>query len=95
MATRGSTNLNRILKVTAHLLFEKGQNVAEVHNLMQGFVDRAMIMKWRQAYCDLHGLASDTDRPYYKQRLPLPPIDWDSVEIEELEKRRHSEQDWF
>lgn len=95
MATRGSTNLNRILKVTAHLLFERGQNVGEVYNLMQGFVDRNMLDRWFRAYCALHGKPSDTNRDYYHHRLPMPPIDWDSVNVEELEARKQSAQDWF
>lgn len=95
MATRGSTNLNRILKVTAHLLFEKGQNVSEVFNLMQGFVDRIMLERWFRAYCALHGKPSDENRDYYGHRLPMPPIDWDGVDVGQLEARTQSAQDWF
>jgi hypothetical protein len=95
MATRGSTNLNRILKVTAHLLFEKGQNVSDVFNLMQGFVDRVMLERWFRAYCSVHGKPSDSNRDYYKHRLPMPPIDWDAVNVEEFEARTQSAQDWF
>lgn len=95
MGTRGSTNLNRILKVTAHLLFEKGQNVSDVFSLMQGFVDRPMLERWFRAYCAVHGKPSDTNRDYCSHRLPMPPIDWGAVRIEELEARKQSAQDWF
>lgn len=95
MATRGSTNLNRILKVTAHLLFEKGQNVGEVHNLMQGFVDRPMLQKWHESYCSSLAIPFDSNRPEYKSRIPLPPIDWDGVQIEDLEEKTESAQASF
>jgi hypothetical protein len=95
MATRGSTNLNRILKVTAHLLFEKGQSVSDIFNLMQGFVDRKMLEQWYRAYCAVHGKPTDINRDYCSHRLPLPPIDWDGVNVDEFEARTQSAQDWF
>lgn len=95
MATRGSTNLNRILKVTAHLLFEKGQSVGEVHGLMQSFVDHAMLQKWYVAYCQNNGVPTDTNQKTYKRRMPMPPIDWEAITIDKLEERTESGLDWL
>jgi hypothetical protein len=93
MAAKGGANLNRILKITAHLLFEKGQSVSDVFGLMQGFVDRAMLERWFRAYCALHGNVSDAGEG--RHRLPMPPIDWDAVTVDQLNARTQSAQDWF
>jgi hypothetical protein len=95
MATKGSTNLNRILRVTAHLLFEKGQGVSEVHGLMQNFVERPMLANWYQSYCENNGLPTDINRPHSKARLPMPPIDWDAITIPDLEAKTQAQLDWF
>lgn len=95
MATKGSTNLNRILRVTAHLLFEREQGVAEVYGLMQGFVERPMLEKWYRSYCENNGLPVDVNRQKYRSRLPMPPIDWDAIRIPDLEAKTQSAMDWF
>jgi hypothetical protein len=95
MATKGSTNLNRILKVTAHLLFERGQSVEEIYGLMQGFVQREMLQKWYSAYCSQNGIPSDTNQKRYKRRMPMPPIDWAAITIGDLEERTESALDWL
>lgn len=95
MATRGSSNLNRILKVTAHLLFEKGQGVSEVHGLMQSFVERNMLQKWYVAYCANNGIPTDTNQREYKRRMPMPPINWEAISIDKLEERTESGLDWL
>jgi hypothetical protein len=95
MHTKGSTNLNRILRVTAHLLFEKGQDVGEVYGLMQGFVDRHMLQKWYEAYCSHNGLPNDVNRKKNKFRLPMPPISWEEVTLEALEEKTQSHLDWL
>ncbi len=95
MATRGSSNLNRILKVTAHLLFERGQEVSDVYSLMQSFVDRSMLQKWYQSYCENNGVAIGEDRKSYKRRMPMPPINWEAITINDLEERTESQLDWL
>lgn len=95
MATRGSTNLNRILKVTAHLLFERGQSVEEIYGLMQSFVQREILQKWYAAYCANNGIPTDTNQKKYKRRMPMPPIDWDAITISDLEERTESGLDWL
>jgi hypothetical protein len=95
MPTRGGSSLNRILKVTAHLLFEKGQEVSDVYGLLQGFVDRAMLEKWFRAYRSLHGIGATNENEERADRIPLPPIDWDAVNVNDLNKLTQSEQVWF
>lgn len=95
MTTRGSTNLNRILRVTAHLLFEKGQGVSEVYGLMQSFVERSMLEKWYRSYYESNGLPSDINQAKPRRRMPMPPIDWNAISVEGLRKQTQSEQDWF
>lgn len=95
MATRGSTNLNRILRVTAHLLFERGQGVEEVYGLMQSFVQREMLAKWYRAYCENNGLPTDINQRKYKRRMPMPPIDWEAITVKDLEERTQSGLDWL
>jgi hypothetical protein len=95
MATKGSTNLNRILRVTAHLLFERGQSVNEIHNLMQGFVDQGMLAKWYQAYRENTPLPIEDEAKARRRRMPLPPIDWDAITLQKLEEKTQSNLDWF
>lgn len=100
MATPASTNLNRILKVTANLLFEKQEDPKDVARLLQGFVTNAMVREWYEAYCKTNGISRDTNLKTHKRRLPIPPIDWKSVETTTLdamltpEPEDHPEPEW-
>ena len=97
MPTRASTSLNRILRVTVNLLFEKGESVQAIANLMQGFVDRRMIQDWYEKYCEINGIATDANSEYKKKtrKIPVAPIDFEKVTLDELEKRKDSEWDDF
>jgi len=87
MPTRGGTSLNRILRVTANLLFEKGESVSAISGLMQGFVDRRMIQEWYEKYCEINGLATEQNSDYKKRtrKIPVAPIDFKSVTLDDLE----------
>jgi protein involved in sex pheromone biosynthesis len=89
MPTRASTSLNRILRVTANLLFEKGESVQAISNLMQGFVDRRMIQDWYEKYCQVNGLATDVNSEYKKltRKIPVAPIDFKAVTLDNLKSK--------
>lgn len=88
MVTRGATSLNRILRVTANLLFERGEDVQAIANLMQGFVDRRMIQSWYEKYCEINGVPTSINQSgRAKRKIPVAPIDFDQVTLEELEKK--------
>jgi hypothetical protein len=97
MPTRASTSLNRILRVTVNLLFEKGESVQAIANLMQGFVDRRMIQEWYEKYCEINGMPTETNSDYKKKtrKIPVAPIDFEKVTLDELEKRKESEWNDF
>ena len=90
MPTRASTSLNRILRVTVNLLFEKGENVQAIANLMQGFVDRRMIQEWYEKYCEINGIAtretSSNKEPV--GRIPAAPIDFQKVTLNEFKEKQ-------
>ncbi len=92
MPTRGGTSLNRILRVTANLLFEKGESVSAISGLMQGFVDRRMIQEWYEKYCEINGLATEQNSDYKKRtrKIPVAPIDFKSVTLDDLESKKES-----
>jgi hypothetical protein len=86
MATVGGSHLNRILRTTANLLFEKGEDPASVINLLQGFVAPSMVRKWHQRYQETHALTgADTSRKAVR-RMPMPPIDFEAIELKSLEQ---------
>lgn len=97
MPTRASTSLNRILRVTVNLLFEKGESVQAIANLMQGFVDRRMIQEWYEKYCEINGLATEenSDHKSLTRRIPVAPVDFEKVTLDEFEKRKESNWDDF
>lgn len=90
MSTKGATNLNRILRVTAKLLFEKGEDVPAVANLLQGFVTPAMVRDWYERYCEVNGLEGSVNSKKQYKRMPMPPIDFQAVEIKKLEEMMES-----
>ena len=86
MSTKGATNLNRILRITAKLLFEKGEDVPSVANLLQGFVTPTMVRDWHERYCEVNGLQQSVNSKRSCRRLPMPPIDFQAVQIQRLEE---------
>lgn len=86
MSTKGATNLNRILRITAKLLFEKGEDVSSVANLLQGFVTPSMVRDWYERYCSVNGLETSVNSRKNCRRLPMPPIDFQAVQIKKLEE---------
>lgn len=86
MATIASTNLNRLLRLTANLLFEKKEDPKNVTRLMEGFVTNAMVNSWYEQYCKTNGISTDTNLTSHKRRLPMPPIDWNGVDVQQIDK---------
>jgi hypothetical protein len=86
LSTTASTQLNRILRTTANLLFEKGEDAPAVINLLQGFVAPAMVRRWHQRYQEVHGLAGADTSKRDLRRLPMPPIDYNAVELKSMEQ---------
>ena len=79
--TQGATSLNRILWVLANLLFEKGSGVEDVHRLTQAFISKGQLRVWFEKYRAVNGWQEHT---VYNTRIPLPPIDWSSVSVEQM-----------
>lgn len=92
MVTRAATSLNRILRVTANLLFERGEDVQAIANLMQGFVDRRMIQSWYEKYCEINGLSTQENSAHkgMTRKIPVAPIDFEKVTLEDLEDKKES-----
>lgn len=88
VVTQASTNLNRILRVTANLLFEKNEDPANVVKLLSGFVAPAMIQAWYTKYCQVNGIESSVNFSQRRKarRMPMPPIDWKAVDIKTLDE---------
>jgi hypothetical protein len=74
------------LRVTANLLFEKGEDPKDVARLVQGFVAPTMVYTWYDKYCEVNGLSKNINRKSGKRRMPMPPIDWDAVKIKTLDE---------
>jgi len=85
MGTKGATNLNRILRLTANLLFERGEDVPSVAKLLEGFVAPAMVRGWYERYCEVNGLEKPVNSKRRYKRMPMPPIDFESVTIARLQ----------
>lgn len=92
MPTRAATGLNRILRVTVNLLFEKGESVSAVSAFMQGFVDRRMIQEWYEKYCKINGITTETNSDYKNRtrKIPAAPINFELVTLNELESKKES-----
>jgi hypothetical protein len=86
MSTKGASSLNRILRVTAKLLFEKGEDVTSVVNLLQGFVTPTMVRDWYERHCEVNGLPTSSNSKRSCRRLPMPPIDFQAVTLQKLEE---------
>ena len=86
MSTKGASSLNRILRVTAKLLFEKGEDVPAVANLLQGFVTPTMVRDWYERHCEVNGIPTAVNSKRSCRRLPMPPIDFQAVQIQKLEE---------
>ena len=88
MVTRAATSLNRILRVTANLLFERGEDVQAIANFMQVFVDRRMVQSWYEKYCEINGVGTDENASNkMKKRIPVAPIDFEKVTLNDLEEK--------
>ena len=84
--TEGSRNLSRILKLTANLLFEKGEDPQNVYRLLEGFVARRQVHTRYEKYCSINGVPTTQNLKAYKRRVPVPPIDWEGVKLDEIGK---------
>jgi hypothetical protein len=93
MSTRASTSLNRILRVTVNLLFEKGESVQAISGLMQGFVDRRMIQEWYEKYCQINGIPTErnSDNKKMTRKIPVAPIDFEKVTLDEIKEKAEGE----
>lgn len=92
MVTRAATSLNRILRVTANLLFERGEDVQAIANFMQGFVDRRMVQSWYEKYCEINGISTDANSTNkgMTRKIPAAPIDFEKVTLDNLEDKKES-----
>lgn len=86
MSTRAATSLNRILRVTASLLFEKGEDVPTVSKFLEGFVSPKMVRDWHDRYCEVNGLEKTANSKRSYRRMPMPPIDFKAIELKALEQ---------
>jgi hypothetical protein len=86
MSTKAATSLNRILRVTASLLFEKGEDVPTVAGFLEGFVSPKMVRDWHDRYCEVNGIEKTANSKRSYRRMPMPPIDFNAIKLEELEK---------
>jgi hypothetical protein len=76
-------SLNKLLRLLANLLFEKGASAPEVARTLSGHVEPRVVRSWHEKYQQLHGFESRSKTPG-RIRLPVPPIDWDAVTIETI-----------
>lgn len=86
MSTTGATSLNRILRVTANLLFQQGEDVPSVAKFLSGFVAPAMVRSWYERYCEVNGLDQPVNSKRRLRRMPMPPIDFEAVAVTDLER---------
>lgn len=57
-----------------------------VANLLQGFVTPAMVREWYERYCSVNGIELSTNSKRSLRRMPMPPIDFQAIEIKKLEE---------
>lgn len=57
-----------------------------VANLMQGFVTPTMVRDWYERYCEVNGLENSVNSKKQYRRMPMPPIDFQAIEIKKLEE---------
>lgn len=55
-------------------------------NLMQGFVTPTMVRDWYERYCEVNGLEGSANSKKRYRRMPMPPIDFQAIEIKKLEE---------
>lgn len=55
-------------------------------NLMQGFVTPTMVRDWYERYCEVNGLEGSVNSKKRYRRMPMPPIDFQAIEIKKLEE---------
>jgi len=84
MPARAATTLNRILRVTANLLFEKGEDPSDVARFLGEFADRRTVNAWHQSFCETNGVRSQGFAKKFR-RLPMPPIDFEKISLESLQ----------
>jgi len=73
----------RLFRLLANLLFEKGENAADVTRTLEGFVEPRVVRNWYTKYQQLNGYPNRFSNPQ-RFRLPVPPIDWDAITIETI-----------
>ena len=73
----------RLFRLLANLLFEKGENSADVSRTLEGFVEPRIVRKWYAKYQQLNAYPDRSENPR-RLRLPVPPIDWDAITIETI-----------
>lgn len=56
-----------------------------VANLLQGFVTPTMVRDWYERYCEVNGLERSANSKKTYKRMPMPPIDFQAIEIKKLE----------
>lgn len=66
-------------------MFEKGEDVSAVAGLLQGFVAPAMVRGWHERYCSMHGVSGAEISKNKIKRMPMPPIDFSKIKVEDLE----------
>jgi len=86
MSTKAATSLNRILRVTASLLFEKGEDVPAVAKFLEGFVSPKMVRDWHDRYCEVNGLQKTANSKKSYRKMPMPPIDFNAIKLDALEQ---------
>jgi len=56
-----------------------------------------MIQEWYEKYCEINGTATEenSDNKHLTRKIPVAPIDFEKVTLDELEKRKESNWDDF
>lgn len=80
-----AANLNKILRLTANLLFEKGETPKDVYRLMSAFVEKTKVDTWHRNFMAMNGYQNRQKDRAGHWRLPLPPINWDAITVESLQ----------
>jgi hypothetical protein len=72
--------LDKVLRITACILFERGEKFSSVKTLLYGLVKESTLKIWYKKHRRLHGNFHDT------RRIPAPPIDFEKIAISDLEE---------
>ena len=77
------TNLNRILRTTAILLFDKGEGLTDVQRFLYGVEPSHQVKEWYVRHRKINGV---TEYKIRERRIPAPPIDFDKICLKNLEQ---------